>query len=120
MSPPGSLSTEEDDEKYFVQHCSKSGHYLPDFRPVRDNHLHEVKDFAVQTQEWKDCKLSNKQEKQARKSPDKVLAYGVLTKEGKLEDTTTDRAYARVLKAILGGKREGVTIVVLQAGKEIR
>ncbi|MNI69373.1 hypothetical protein D3C73_1251150 [compost metagenome] len=55
-----------------------------------------------------------------RKSPEKVLAYGVLNKEGKLVDITEDRDYARLLKAIEGGKKAGVTIVTLKADKEIR
>jgi hypothetical protein len=55
-----------------------------------------------------------------RKSPGKVLAYGILTKEGKLHSTVTDRDKARSIKAKLGGKQQGVTIFTLQADKEIR
>lgn len=78
------------------------------------------KEMEVVTDEVAVAKATPKVTKQKRKSPDKVLAYGVLTKEGKVALTTTDREYARLHKAKLGGKREGVTIVVLTAGKEIR
>lgn len=61
-----------------------------------------------------------KARKGKRKSPDKVLAYGILNRDGKLTDITQDRDYARLLKAHGGGKKEGVTIVVLKADKEIR
>lgn len=54
-----------------------------------------------------------------RKSPEKVLAYGVL-KDGELHKIVYDRDVARNTKARLGGKLAGATIVVLQAGKEIR
>lgn len=55
-----------------------------------------------------------------RKTPGKVLAYGVLTKEGKLHSTVTDRDKARSIKSKLGGKQQGVTIFTLRADKEIR
>jgi len=58
--------------------------------------------------------------KEKRKSPDKVLAYGILNADGTLNGWTTDRDTARTRKAKLGGKQEGITIVVLKAGKEIR
>lgn len=58
--------------------------------------------------------------KEKRKSPDKVLAYGILSRDGSLHSVTTDRDTARTRKAQLGGKQEGVTIVVLKAGKEVR
>lgn len=59
-------------------------------------------------------------ERKARKSPEKILGYAVLNKDGVLHESTTDREYARIIKACLGGKKEGVTIVTLKAGKEIR
>lgn len=55
-----------------------------------------------------------------RKSPEKVLAYGVILKDGSLHSVKYDRDDARSIKAELGGKQKGVTIVVLTAGKEIR
>lgn len=55
-----------------------------------------------------------------RKSPEKVLAYGVITKAGELFTAVSDRDKARTIKAQLGGKQEGVSIVVLKVGKEIR
>jgi hypothetical protein len=55
-----------------------------------------------------------------RKAAQKVLAYGILTKDGKLHSTVTDRDKARSIKAKLGGKPQGVTIFTLQADKEIR
>lgn len=55
-----------------------------------------------------------------RKSPEKVLAYGVLCPEGDLLAVTDDRDMARQTKAAMGGKKLGVTIVKLQAGEEIR
>lgn len=58
--------------------------------------------------------------KEKRKSPDKVLAYGIISKDGSLHSVTTDRDTARTRKAQLGGKQEGITIVVLKAGKEVR
>lgn len=58
--------------------------------------------------------------KPRRKSPEKVLAYGVIEKDGSLYTSVDDRDLARYIKAELGGKQQGVTIVVLQAGKEIR
>jgi hypothetical protein len=57
--------------------------------------------------------------KKVRKSPEKVLAYAVL-KQGELHKVVQDRDVARSTKAKLGGKLAGATIVVLQAGKEIR
>lgn len=59
-------------------------------------------------------------EKQKRKSPDKVLAYGIILKDGSLHGIKFDRDDARREKARLGGKQRGITIVVLNAGKEIR
>lgn len=58
-------------------------------------------------------------QKQPRKSPEKVLAYAVM-KDGDLHRIVYDRDVARSAKAKLGGKSAGATIVVLQAGKEIR
>lgn len=58
--------------------------------------------------------------KAKRKSPDKVLGYGIIQKDGSLHSATQDREVARKRKASLGGKQEGVTIVVLKAGKEVR
>ena len=58
--------------------------------------------------------------KEQRKSPEKVLAYGVLKKDGKLHKAVTDRDKARSIKAKLGGKQKGVTIVTLNVGKEVR
>lgn len=55
-----------------------------------------------------------------RKAAAKVLAYGILTKEGKLHSTVTDRDKARSIKSKLGGKQQGVTIFTLRADKEIR
>lgn len=55
-----------------------------------------------------------------RKSPEKVLAYGVICPEGELLAVTEDRDMARATKAAMGGKKLGVTIVKLQAGEEIR
>lgn len=57
--------------------------------------------------------------KPKRKSPEKVLAYGVMQK-GALHEIVYDRDWAREVKANLGGKSAGATIVVLTAGKEIR
>ncbi|MDX9668685.1 hypothetical protein [Pseudomonas sp. P8_250] len=57
--------------------------------------------------------------KLTRKSPEKVLAYAVL-RQGELHKVVYDRDVARSTKAKLGGKSAGATIVVLQAGKEIR
>ena len=57
--------------------------------------------------------------KPKRKSPEKVLAYGIMQK-GLLHKVEFDRDVAREIKFELGGKKEGVTIVVLTAGKEIR
>lgn len=59
-------------------------------------------------------------ERKIRKSPEKILGYAVMNKHGVAESMTPDRGYARFLKAALGGKKEGVTIVTIQAGKEIR
>lgn len=59
-------------------------------------------------------------EPKKRKTADKVLAYGIILKDGTLHSSTTDREVARTRKANLGGKPAGVTIVVLKAGKEIR
>lgn len=57
--------------------------------------------------------------KPKRKSPEKVLGYAVMKKD-KLHKIVTDRDIARDIKARLGGKLAGATIVVLTAGKEIR
>lgn len=59
-------------------------------------------------------------DRKSRKSPEKILGYAVINKQGVPESMTPDRDYARFLKAALGGKKEGVTIVTIQAGKEIR
>ena len=59
-------------------------------------------------------------DKPRRKSPEKVLAYGIIQKDGTLHSIKYDRDEARRAKLRLGGKRDGVTIVVLTAGKEIR
>lgn len=58
--------------------------------------------------------------KDKRKSPEKLLGYGVILRDGKLHSATHDREIARARKAKLGGKQKGVTIVVLKPGKEIR
>ena len=58
-------------------------------------------------------------DKPKRKSPEKVLAYGVM-QNGELHRIVYDRDVARSAKAKLGGKSAGATIVVLTAGKEIR
>lgn len=59
-------------------------------------------------------------EPKKRKTADKVLAYGIILKDGSLHSSTPDREVARTRKANLGGKPAGVTIVVLKAGKEVR
>lgn len=59
-------------------------------------------------------------EKKARKSPEKILGYAVLNKNGETKTMTTDREFARFFKASMGGKKAGVTIVTVKAGKEIR
>ena len=59
-------------------------------------------------------------EPKKRKTADKVLAYGIILKDGTLHSSTTDREVARTRKANLGGKPAGITIVVLKAGKEVR
>lgn len=58
--------------------------------------------------------------KPPRKSPEKVLAYGIIDKDGSLYTSVDDRDLARYIKAELGGKQNGITIVTLKADKEIR
>jgi len=74
-------------------------------------------DLALATPEIKAAEVIVRKTK--RKSPEKVLAYGIM-KAGELHEIETDRDMARLIKYELGGKRAGVTIVVLNAGKEIR
>lgn len=51
--------------------------------------------------------------------PNKVI-YGVLNAEDEIYASTSDRDFARELKAALGGKRKGVRIFQYAAVKEIR
>lgn len=57
--------------------------------------------------------------KTKRKSPEKVLAYGIM-KGDELHTVVHDRDKARETKLRMGGKKNAITIVVLNAGKEIR
>ena len=83
----------------------------------------EVSDMLVdfpQQAGWNAASVEMELVAERRKSAMKVLAYGILTKEGKLHSTVTDRDKARSIKSKLGGKQKGVTIFTLRADKEIR
>jgi hypothetical protein len=41
------------DDKFFVQHCSKSGSYWSDYEFSYGDELYEVKKVEVKTLEWK-------------------------------------------------------------------
>lgn len=88
-------------------------------RSIQDKFPGMIVDFPAQsgwTAEPTEMELAIER----RKSPGKVLAYGILTQDGKLHSTVTDRDKARSIKSKLGGKQQGVTIFTLRADKEIR
>lgn len=109
-----------------VKQLVNSEHMLVDF-PSQDNwnadpaDMELANDASIIPQELFDSGLVEVVEHlKKRKSADKVLAYGIILKDGSFHSSTTDREIARTRKAALGGKQAGVTIVVLKAGKEIR
>jgi hypothetical protein len=88
---------------------------------ISESHMHV--DFPTQGN-WSavadEMELVEEQVKSPRKSPEKILGYAVLDAVGTVYSFTQDREVARQTKANLGGKQNGVTIVVLKQGKEVR